>query len=575
MLHRQAACGLVAVVIGASARAEEIRVPEDFPTIQAAIDAASDDDDILVGPGVYAESIDFLGKPISVTSTDGPEVTTIRNDGQGYRVVFDDQEGSDSVLEGFTITEDGANEPALLIEFSGPTIRGCRFVANGSTSLYNGAAIQATASTAVIEQCDFDGNESDAHGGAVYLEASGGSFTDCRFTGNDAHNYGGAVYITNFSNTTFTNCTLEANTATRGGAVYMVSNSTPVMDGCEFIDNTADGHGGALFLAPNIQPTLVGCLFRGNAAPNGNGGVIYCDSPDAPVAIADCAFVANGGGVIRYGTVTLLRCTFDSNYGRSVLYDSEVDATDCAFTNNTTEQDGGAINTLSALTLLRCTFDGNTADRNGGAIRKQYSGADIQECTFTSNVAVLGSSVFLANAASGEISDCIFDGNTTGVSGGVYNFSSSPTIAGCLFKENWAAAFGGGVFNFLGSRPSVVDCDFQDNTSTTGAGMYSWDDGSHADVSGSLFCGNDPDDIGGDWTDNGGNEFLAECEGSDDCPADIDQNDEVDFDDILAILDGWGPVEECPPFIRADIDQDCEVGFNDLVVVLSEWGACP
>ena len=59
------------------------------------------------------------------------------------------------------------------------------------------------------------------------------------------------------------------------------------------------------------------------------------------------------------------------------------------------------------------------------------------------------------------------------------------------------------------------------------------------------------------------------------CDGDVDGDNEVDFDDILAVLDAWGPYKDCPPFIPADIDQDCEVGFSDLVIVLSEWGPCP
>ncbi len=58
------------------------------------------------------------------------------------------------------------------------------------------------------------------------------------------------------------------------------------------------------------------------------------------------------------------------------------------------------------------------------------------------------------------------------------------------------------------------------------------------------------------------------------CLADADGDWDVDFDDILAVLDGWGPYTDCPPFIGADIDQDCEVGFNDLLIVLSGWGPC-
>ena len=59
------------------AHAGTITVPGDFATIQEAMDAALDGDLVLVSPGLYEESIDFLGKAITVQSTDGPGATTI------------------------------------------------------------------------------------------------------------------------------------------------------------------------------------------------------------------------------------------------------------------------------------------------------------------------------------------------------------------------------------------------------------------------------------------------------------------------------------------------------------------
>src|SRR5688500_19614229 len=60
-----------------SAEAQIIWVPDDQPTIQAAINASTNEDTIFVRPGVYFENIKFLGKSVSVVSEKGFAVTAI------------------------------------------------------------------------------------------------------------------------------------------------------------------------------------------------------------------------------------------------------------------------------------------------------------------------------------------------------------------------------------------------------------------------------------------------------------------------------------------------------------------
>ena len=57
---------------------------------------------------------------------------------------------------------------------------------------------------------------------------------------------------------------------------------------------------------------------------------------------------------------------------------------------------------------------------------------------------------------------------------------------------------------------------------------------------------------------------------SDPCPADVDDDGEVDFVDLIRILVSWGPCEGCPE----DIDADGEVDIVDLIALLNSWGPC-
>jgi len=87
-----------------------IRVPENHPTIQSAIHAASFGDTVLVSPGIYRENISFLGKNIIVgslflTSSNKAHIKqTIIDADSGSVVTFANRETKAAVLCGFTIT---------------------------------------------------------------------------------------------------------------------------------------------------------------------------------------------------------------------------------------------------------------------------------------------------------------------------------------------------------------------------------------------------------------------------------------------------------------------------------------
>src|SRR5688572_26079431 len=85
---------------------DTIHVPAEVATIQAAIELAQDGDTVLVAPGRYVGVLDFLGKRITVRSEAGPRDTIVDGaDGSFLPVVrFHNDEGTDSVLRGFTVT---------------------------------------------------------------------------------------------------------------------------------------------------------------------------------------------------------------------------------------------------------------------------------------------------------------------------------------------------------------------------------------------------------------------------------------------------------------------------------------
>ena len=141
MFKLRSVVALVAVTMGGTTVADIINVgPGD--SIQAAIDAAVDGDEIIVAPGTYFETINFLGKAVTVRSSDGPGVTVIDAQGSGSVVTCGSGEGPDTVLDGFTITGGngtGIGGGGMFDSGSSPTVTNCSFSGNsggGNSLLY-------------------------------------------------------------------------------------------------------------------------------------------------------------------------------------------------------------------------------------------------------------------------------------------------------------------------------------------------------------------------------------------------------------------------------------------------------
>jgi T5SS/PEP-CTERM-associated repeat protein len=58
--------------------------------------------------------------------------------------------------------------------------------------------------------------------------------------------------------------------------------------------------------------------------------------------------------------------------------------------------------------------------------------------------------------------------------------------------------------------------------------------------------------------------------------ADVTRDDEIDVDDLVAVIVGWGDCAgPLPPCTSADVTNDSEVDVDDLIAVILHWGACP
>src|SRR5215471_1260479 len=132
-----------------------IHVPADQPTIQAGIKAASNGDTVLVAPGTYHENISFLGKAITVTSSNGPAVTIIDGGGLSSVVTFSSNETPSSILSGFTVQNGDANGTpneeggGIAIEKASPTIE--NNIIQNNLGVYAGGGIAVNSGSPLLQ----------------------------------------------------------------------------------------------------------------------------------------------------------------------------------------------------------------------------------------------------------------------------------------------------------------------------------------------------------------------------------------------------------------------------------------
>ena len=148
--------------------------------------------------------------------------------------------------------------------------------------------------------------------------------------------------------------------------------------------------------------------------------------------------------------------------------------------------EGAVINTLGKAITLRGVVNaaGEPASVLDGADSHRVLICQSGETTATvfENLVIrngtgdYGGGMYNYNNSNPSLNNCTFTDNTAsgqyGYGGGMYNnYSSSPTLTNCTFTGN-TAQYGGGMFNY-NSSPTLTNCTFTDNTATySGVGMY-------------------------------------------------------------------------------------------------------
>jgi parallel beta-helix repeat protein len=269
-------CMWLAVWFGAAlgaateARSRVIRVPQDVPGIQAAINAAASGDTVLVSPGTYSGGLVLSGKTLTlaslyITSHDPNHITQTTIDGGAPILTIDASVGPNTTVQGLTFRNgdyqvvnharrvnilndrflDGSGDQ-LSFESAGGLVRACVFDNAGDDGIDSDNASDPTVENCTITNAGDDGIELRLHsytGPTLAIVFRSNTITGCSEDGIQLIDYPGA------SSRSFT---IEGN---------VLAHNTDAGLGCMADGNSTENLAGA----PLVEPVrVIGNTFSGN-----------------------------------------------------------------------------------------------------------------------------------------------------------------------------------------------------------------------------------------------------------------------------------------------------------------------
>jgi uncharacterized repeat protein (TIGR01451 family) len=459
-----------------------------YTTVQAAVDAADDPEDMIkVAAGTYTDihqragitQVVYISKTVAIQG--------------GYTTAFTDPPDPDANL-----TTLDAQRQGRVLYITGdvsPIVEGLRITGGdaaglgGNPSGDSGGGVYVITATVTMSNNHVFSNTSD-YGGGLYFDNS----TNVALTGDTVVSNtvaitgsGGGLYFQNCSGPLLSDNLISGNSTVRGegGGLYF-GNSADVM----LTDNTISsnkasplplagggGRGGAMLLDNSPSATFSDNAISNNRASWG-GGVYFRNSPTVTLianTISDNAADHAGGGMKHYGGVYFLASDNATLIGNTVSgnYSANLCGGTCFRNSDNVTLIGNVVISNSAGTC------GWRVAEGGGLYFLGSNDAKLISNTVTDNSAVtFGGGLYIGASSTVALTDDTISRNKAAKGGGLYVASSDATLSGITVTANTVYTYyeldgdGGGLY-LVNSTATLTNTVIADNQAETmGSGLY-------------------------------------------------------------------------------------------------------
>ncbi len=254
---------LFTILILTSAKADVLIVPDEYPTVQSAVEAAQEGDTVMLQPGRYYENVTIDNKGITLTS---------------YYEMLDDKSIRDrTIIDGMQ-----SGLPLLIKDVDSEVVMKGLIITNGLSQIAGG--IKSYYSKVIFEDILVINNSTTnvmwCGGGGIYAGASDIVLRNSEIRNNSAYDFGGGINIRINSTARLENVRVQNNEVSggahsKGGGIHIDESSGIIISNCEITGNNAYKWGGGLAFGAGAGVTILNTTIAYNSANNGGGGMYF------------------------------------------------------------------------------------------------------------------------------------------------------------------------------------------------------------------------------------------------------------------------------------------------------------